>query len=122
MACSGLMMLLLVASLAFLVMRLRRPRPPLGPLVRQPGMVGLQAMWAGLLGSVILDGHRFAPALGILALAVPVPAAWAALALTGRWSPEPGWIDRFGRALGVRWCLLVAFYLAGLAIFRACVP
>jgi len=120
--CSGLIVLLLVGSLAFLSVRLRRPRPPAEQLVRQPGMVAVEAMWAGLLGSVILGGHGSAPALGILALAVPVPAAWAALAWTGRWQPEPGWIDRFGRALGVWWCQLVAFYLAGVATIHAFAP
>ena len=87
--------------------------------MRRPGMVAVEAMWAGILGSVILDGHGFAPAFGMIALALPVPAAWAALAWTGRWQPEPGWIDRFGRTLGVWWYLLVAFYLAGVAIFEA---
>ena len=87
--------------------------------MRQQGMVAVEAMCAGILGSVILDGHSFAPAFGTIALTLPVPATWTALAWTGRWQPEPGWIDRFGRALGVRWCLLVAFDLASVAIFDA---
>jgi hypothetical protein len=37
----------------------------------------------------------------------PVPVAilgaWSALAICGRWSPEPSWIDRLGRILGVFW-------------------
>jgi len=30
-----------------------------------------------------------------------VIGAWLALALTGRWRPEPSWIDRLGRIVGV---------------------
>jgi hypothetical protein len=32
-----------------------------------------------------------------------VAAIWLLLALSGRWRPEPSWIDRLGRLLGVVW-------------------
>jgi hypothetical protein len=32
-----------------------------------------------------------------------VAGAWLALVLSGRWRPEPDWIDRAGRAFGVCW-------------------
>jgi hypothetical protein len=32
-----------------------------------------------------------------------VAGAWLALALGGRWRPEPSWIDRLGRAVGWLW-------------------
>lgn len=121
-ACSALMVLLLVASLAFLAMRLRQPSPPLEELVRQPGMAAVGAIWAGVFAGVIVDGYGLPVAIGILTLGLPVPAAWAVLAWTGRWKPEPGWIDRFGRWLGVRWCLLVGFYAAAVAIALAFAP
>ena len=116
-SCAVLIVLLLVASLAFVAMRMRRPRPPMGRVSLQPGMVAVEAMWASLITSMILDGFDLAPVFGMLALSLPVPAAWSALALTGRWQPEPGWIDRFGRALGVRWCLLILLYLVAAAAF-----
>jgi hypothetical protein len=35
--------------------------------------------------------------------AVGVAGAWTALALSRRWRPEPGWIDRTGIGLGILW-------------------
>jgi hypothetical protein len=32
-----------------------------------------------------------------------VAGAWLALALAGWWRPEPSWVDRLGRALGLGW-------------------
>ena len=32
-----------------------------------------------------------------------IGGAWLALALGGRWNPEPTWVDRMGRGLGVFW-------------------
>jgi hypothetical protein len=35
--------------------------------------------------------------------AIAVAIAWAVLWRSGNWRPEPTWIDRLGRALGVIW-------------------
>ena len=43
-------------------------------------------------------------------LAASVAAAWSIMALDGRWRPEPTWLDRSGRAVGIYWIL------AGVAI------
>ena len=32
-----------------------------------------------------------------------VAVSWLTLALTGRWHPEPSWVDRWGRVLGWTW-------------------
>jgi hypothetical protein len=32
---------------------------------------------------------------------------WVALVLSGRWRPEPSWIDRAGRIIGVTWIAAV---------------
>jgi hypothetical protein len=32
-----------------------------------------------------------------------VAAAWATLALVGRWEPERSWVDRLGRFFGLYW-------------------
>jgi hypothetical protein len=34
-----------------------------------------------------------------------VPIAWTVLALRGSWKPEPHWLDRLGRAVGVAWTI-----------------
>jgi hypothetical protein len=42
-----------------------------------------------------------------LLLVASVPTAWMALRWTGYRRPEPGWIDRLGRCLGIFFCLAV---------------
>lgn len=98
-------------SIAYAVMRLRKPRPPLGHLITQPGVAAFLALGVGI-GLMLIDTLLKTPRLlGSLALAGAVPMTGAVLALRGRWRPEPGWIDRFGRVLGVCWCLLLPLYL-----------
>jgi hypothetical protein len=46
--------------------------------------------------------------LGMPGLAVTV--AWSTLALNGRWQPEPNWLDRAGRSLGLAWVVLMVFH------------
>jgi hypothetical protein len=113
----GLIVLLVVGSLAFVLMRLRRPRPPLGRVLLQPGMVAAEAALAGVVVGLGLAVSDIAAIYGMLALSSAVPLAWAALALAGWWRPEPGWIDRLGRAVGIGWCLLVPVYLALIVVF-----
>jgi hypothetical protein len=45
--------------------------------------------------------------LGMPRLAVTV--AWTGLALSGRWQPEPNWLDRAGRLIGLAWVVLMVF-------------
>ncbi|HWE35986.1 MAG TPA: hypothetical protein VG406_05380 [Isosphaeraceae bacterium] len=109
---------------AMLAIRLRAPRPPLRRLARQPGAV---ACAVATMATAIVAMHcliltllnqkysnyqmNFVP----LALDVgwAVSGAWATLLLAGRWRPEPSWIDRGGRCLGLVWILMVVlFYVA----------
>jgi hypothetical protein len=46
--------------------------------------------------------------LGMPGLAVTV--AWSTLALSGRWQPEPNWLDRAGRLVGSVWVVLMVFH------------
>ena len=46
-----------------------------------------------------------------------VAGAWLALALSGRWRPEPDWLDRAGRVLGLLW--IVSPLLLGLVMGRS---
>jgi hypothetical protein len=93
---------------ALVVVRLRRPRPPLRSLVRQPGFVACSLPLVVILASLPLS---LLPLSGLAEQAIAIgfqtlliataPLAWAFLMASGRWSPEPGWIDRLGRVLGL---------------------
>ena len=120
----ALLVLPLSAALAY--SRLRRPWRPARRLAREPGAVALLATAVSLL-AILADqvlsqtlpgppGTRrlmfswrplISPA-GMLALVVgpAVLAAWATQWLGGHWRIRPGWIDRFGFALGMIWILL----------------
>jgi hypothetical protein len=114
-------------SLALLALRLRRPRPRLRRLTRQPGMV------AGAAAAVVLSIRmvNIGIMLGVYAAWVPetpvlavlenygelpyipaevgcaVAAAWVVQGLSGRWHAEPSWLDRAGRALGFFWIAMI---------------
>jgi hypothetical protein len=122
---------LLCGSLAFAIIRFRRPRPPLREVVRQPGMLAhlvLTLMIVSLIGfNLWLAGFNAAHGLDLqvpralghianLALASAVPVTWSVQKGRELWRPEPGWIDRLGQVLGVCWSvdfllLLAAFLL-----------
>jgi hypothetical protein len=103
---------------ACLILRLRRPRPPLRTLVHQPGFAACAAPVAVVLAALPLA--FFTPsglaeqviAIGGQALSVAaVPLAWLSLIATRRWAPEPSWIDRLGRILGVLWTVSLPAHL-----------
>jgi hypothetical protein len=100
-----------VASLtmAFLLLRLRRPTLPLARVTRQPGIVAccmsiMQLVGGGVaassVGGTSLSNFAFilSPVIGM-----SVAGAWTVLWLNGWWRPEPGWVDAMGRALGACW-------------------
>jgi len=47
--------------------------------------------------------------------AAGVAGAWLILMLAGWWRPEPSWIDRLGRVLGLFWVVPYLVYHADLA-------
>jgi hypothetical protein len=109
---------------AFLILRLKRPRPPLRAAILQPGLAACAAVVVGflvLLPFALLDIPG--PAGGAIAmtgqflLAFAPLLAWIALIVKGRWKPEANWIDRLGRVLGILWtiCLPVHLLLIQLA-------
>ncbi len=105
---------------ALFALRLRRPRPPLRALLRQPGALAGLAMVLGLFwgtGALLwlfpgkVDGITAAPT----AVGGAVAIAWIALAVSGRWKSEAGWVDRIGRILG---CAAIGAALIGPSAFQ----
>ncbi len=113
-------------TLVLIPLRLARPRPPWRRLARQPGLVAGLAV-APAFASIGLMSGVAAPAAGLVRLqrhaeavlflptmaGLVVLGSWMAPIAGRRWRPEPSWIDRLGRALGVYW---IAMALVGPAI------
>ncbi len=104
---------------AFLIVRLRRPRPALCSLIYQPGFVACALpvfiVLATLPLALIPSSGRAGEVIGIavqILLVVTVPLAWVLLIVTRRWSAERGWIDRLGRILGVLAMVCTPVHLA----------
>ena len=109
-------------TLAWLILRHRRPRPPRRRLGRQPGMAACLAstvaMAAALSWAITVDllrGHEIFcwsfPLEASFYNGHAVLATWVVLAYGGLLRREPGWIDSTGMALGGFWVarMLVRF-------------
>jgi hypothetical protein len=120
--------LLAVLSVAVLGLRLRRPRPPLFVLAREPGtiacavasLVMVPASLAILvwhyqaMGSLRAAWNRAATDLqpeylgGLTVLiGLAVAVTWFVMNAKRRWLPVAGWLDRLGRLVGVGWVLMI---------------
>jgi hypothetical protein len=95
---------------AFLILRLKRPRPHLRVMMGQPGFVGCAAVVAVVVVAVPLFllapsglGQLFIESAAQVVLPSAVPLAWVWLIARSRWNPEPSWIDRTGRIVGALW-------------------
>jgi hypothetical protein len=114
----------LIESVGLIPLFLRRPRPPLRRVARQPGMVASVAV-ASTFG--VLAANELAVAVGAWLLSRPnflqlhhvlwhlgspivigpaVATCWLSLVLTWGWRPESNWPDRLGRFWGVVWVAL----------------
>jgi hypothetical protein len=121
--CVSLEPLALTSSLALGLLRLRKPRPRLRQVFRQPGMA---ACWATGICTlfiiiiylisyfmIIFELRRFAfgdyflfENAGLVLFSFTgwaICAVWTVLWLAGVWRAEHSWIDRAGRVLGVYW-------------------
>ena len=99
---------LLCLTPAYIIIRLLPPRPPLREVAGQPGVVAVGVI---LLGNIVsLRSSWFTMVIGLLA----IPVAWSIVVVRGRWRTETGWIDAFGKAIGVCW---LVFPWVGLALF-----
>lgn len=115
-------------TLAWIALRLRRPRPSWRRVSRLPATTALMAAMLSLAVMVPFGGAMVANALmrertggafwrelpaaliELLAMATPfvgfvVLISWLLLAVQRRWRCESSWIDRTGRALGMLWIL-----------------
>ena len=115
-------------TVAFLAIRLRRPRPALRRCLREPGMVGCCAATAGILINVfyvlaLALAYSPAPAVTFfykgndvrvyaMEVGFTVIGTWVGLILVRGWRPIPCWIDRLGRALSLLWVSMIGVYLA----------
>jgi hypothetical protein len=116
-------------TIALLAMGLKRPRPSLARLMRQPGFVACSAVALALANQIaralILTlreivrhewaveahghHHRFVwwesmlPQVAPVDVGLIVAASWAVLILGSRWRSQPRWLDRAGVVLGVFW-------------------
>lgn len=109
-------------TLALIPLRLIRPRPGLRLLASQPGWAASCGFAVGLAaGSVavgmllaVIEGRNLAFLVQELSPMAPglvapaILAAWLTLILNRRWKPEPSWVDRLGRILGVYWLATAA--------------
>jgi hypothetical protein len=104
---------------AMIVVRLRRPRPTLPQVFRQPGFIGCIASTL-VSGMCILTmaerGISNAFFLASMANAYAIVAAWFAVLFVGSWNPEPGWIDRMARSLCVFWLIAPFVLCLGLTV------
>jgi hypothetical protein len=109
-------------SMAIFVIRLRRPRPRLRRILRQPGAVAAVMALASLgyiglltLGRVAVRGDLRNPLgdyfdLSLIQAGPMIAGAWIALRLTGRLHRERGWIDGLGTLVGALWVLIAMLF------------
>ncbi len=119
-------------TVAIGILCLRRPRVRADRLFRRPGAVACAAVVASMLITVVGDSTFY---LTVSALptasstwwfwfpdflshlqegltsytrprAEAVAVAWSLLFASGRWRPQPTWLDRLGRATGVAWMIV----------------
>jgi hypothetical protein len=114
-------LLILNMTIIFLLIRVRRPRPPIRALLKQPGTVAGLAVAFGLIFVVgwmhlLFFGRLIDGTVTPIAVGGTVALAWTFLALFRRWEVEPSWVDRMGRLLGATAIVVgaIAFLVFGL--------
>ncbi len=116
--------LLVVCSSMVLAFRVRKPRPALRRVARQPGFAACFVAVTLAVGSYAFESIRYAyewvrqrggifrgDAFSVDWLypddrtAIVVASVWILYAIGRIGRPEPGWVDRAGRLLG--WCWII---------------
>lgn len=111
-------------SPVLLLLSLRYPAPARRRAFGRPGLTACLAATFGMvlafvvmlatagIGVLVEGALRRGPIGWLLLLCfedllvyagVAVASSWATLAASGRWRPQPDWIDRMGRVVGVIW-------------------
>lgn len=113
-------------TLATLTLGLLRPRPPFRTTCLQFGKSAVVAATVAIaLNFVYLilhvwtmrsAYHEMAFVYTTHSAGVAVGAVWLVLALGGVGKAEPTWIDRWGRALGVYWLLMMPLQVLSLFV------
>jgi hypothetical protein len=105
--------LLTGATLAMPVIRLRRPRPEMSEVIRQPGTV---VCLAAIVAPVLVVDISWTFSIRIPATTIAAGSLLMLWPLSGLapWRPEPSWVDWLGRAVGWGWIVVTAG-MAGLA-------
>jgi phage FluMu protein Com len=117
----GISVVVLSITWTLVVLRLLSAPPARRRLFYPPGLAACVAVLAASVLNFYHDWDRayatFPSSQSLLSIAAlravqPLPLAaavagtWLVLALDRRWRPEPSWIDRTGRCLGVYWLAL----------------
>ena len=105
-------------TLALLASGLIRRRPPFRRRLRRPGMSACCVVGLGfvILGPMqVAQYWRFGTGMNVMLwanllalsstreISLLVVVTWALQWLGGRWAPEPTWLDRAGRLIGILW-------------------
>jgi hypothetical protein len=90
---------------AFIILRLRRPRPSLRVVLRYSGTVAVLSMvfglfWVSGICAFLLSERYTAATSPAVAVGGTVAVVWCLMTLNRRWMSEPSWIDHVGRLLG----------------------
>jgi hypothetical protein len=115
----------LAAAIGLLIVRGRSPRPPARRFLREPGTIACLVVLGNSIAALLIYSVRMlltwhfrhvGALLGPLSVLSStlysghaVAIAWAVLAVTRVWRPDPGWIDRTGRCFGI---FLIALWLS----------
>jgi hypothetical protein len=113
-------------TIGTLIQRLFPTRPPLRIVCLQAGTAAvLAATVAVSVNSVYLilhvwtmrsAYHEMAFVYTTHSAGIAVGGVWLVLALGGTWRAEPTWIDRWGRALGIYWLLMIPLQFLSLFV------
>lgn len=107
---------------------LRRPCPKLLHLARQPGFLACAVATLGVaIGLLLTCIIHIMTGLDISDIEIieiwryitfgigwAVLGAWVGLIVGSRWRPEPSWLDRLGRTLGIIWIVFPIAILSGI--------
>jgi hypothetical protein len=128
---------LIALSWAMMAIRLRRPRPLLLRLWRQPGAIAsaMIVLATVLVASQVVARNMTIPRAHYMYIpwnqseerdlfllffdgSMLIAGTWAALVLTRRMRCEPGWIDGLGTVVGATWVVAKLVFTTCMIVYR----